>query len=296
MELGSEETVEFSLLAEIDESELLLTLPEAERSSPSITALAVISGVQSRMRRAVELDKDGVGRWTGKLHLPKSEHLGEILIHPMIVRDEDQGDVNFAQHAGDRLATGDPLFVNFDERPLQVSDHISIRWVDFASSPNSTLSSSVCRDQLHHVTTDEGVPVIWLNEGVPDLKRILSSEARRGMIVRVREAAFSMITAQSWGTLAAAAISNLMVALMDDSDPVEAFSGLPEWMKQVLAVIVFETSNAPEETKIREFAQSLSTQPGSVELIGAIQSVIQDLAQSRKAFDGLVRMETGEGV
>lgn len=291
------EPVTVDLRVDVEEGTYDKVLPASERGEPPVDVVVAVRSVSARDRRTVSMVAED-GRWRGTLDILKSELYGELELEPLLVRTQARGsgDAGFAAHCGAVIATGTAVQLVVDEPPLSSGGFIEIRFENFRDSGSRKRNEKPTL--LYMLDTDPEVPVLWLNEGIPEFKTVMLAKGPRGGNFRVRDAMFDTIVSQVWTSLASIALTSLALVIRDNEEDAEAdpVGLLPEWHQRVIsfwAPHLYPGSRAEAIEKVVETASNRLLLPELFDLLGV---AVQEWARSERAFQGLIRLRDREGV
>jgi hypothetical protein len=295
-ETPESDSIDLDLEVRAEDGTFDLVLPQEERPSPPVAALVAMRSITSRTRQAITLDAvDGL--WRGTLSVPKRDAFGEIELQPMLVRTATGPVDGYAAHEGALIADGEAVLLEVDEPPTPAGGFLEIKFDNFRETGNPRRADNP--DLLYMLDTDSDPPILWLNEGVDEFKSIMLAKGPRGYNLRIRDAMFDTIVSQVWTSLAAIAITNLALVIVeqkeadDDSDPVDALPS--EWQQRVLsfwAPHVFGGTKAEALEQIVGMASEKGLLPYLIDQFGI---AVQKWAGTEKAFRVCCVCATGRG-
>lgn len=270
-------------------------IPEAEQKEPPVAVMVVARGVGARRREAIMLEPGADGGWHGRAHWPKSVLFGELELTARLLRTTGNSEPGFARDAGSELATSAKVVLKVDEGPLKPGGYLDIQFEDFAESADAFRRSRATA--LYVVDTRQDRPVLWLNAGIKELRRVLQAKGPRGHNIRVRDAVFDSIVSQGWTALVTQALARVVADLASEADVgLEVVDALPEWQQRTLhywAPRVYPGSRDEALARLVQAAGDLSSHSDLWMRLGA---AVQDHARSAYAFRGLIRLRDREGV
>ncbi len=275
-------------------------LPPGEITSPPVRALVLLDGVPARLRAAVELLPAAyMGVFEAEWLLALDSGFGEVTATPVVIRATDGSDPGYACHPGAVLLRGDAITIRFDAGPKPLGDTLDVRFVNFADDP--ALKSVA--DQMYAVDFESVPPVLLLNSGVDDLKRVLTTGARRGGDARVRNMLYPAIAAQVWSALAGVAFSNLHGALNDQGNAgaVDSEAGsmaieeITEWEQSVVRFLAPRMYGVPTDHALESLALSLVS--GAMpDIQSRLLRAVQDWVALNEGYRNLIVLRDGTGV
>jgi hypothetical protein len=283
--------------SKIPEDARLTAFPEAERRAAPSQVLLVVRSGSSRIRLAATLTEAEPNTFGGSVELPGSILHGELEAFVALVRTSDgHPHAGFASHKGAILGTSEIVKVQLEEPPSPPGGHLEIAYEDFRSSPNALRRNN--SDRMFALDMEAEMPKLWLNESIPELVKVTQSRARRGVPRRIRDATFDTIVVQTWTSLISSAVAALAISLTDDVEYSEAVDSLDDWQRRVLHFwaprLYPELSDAGQA--LDAVCQAAAGRERLPHLFERMTLATQVQAGSTGAFDGLVRVMTGEGV
>lgn len=293
--------VELALEVSLDPAVYSEVLPEGERTDPPCRVLVALRSDSSRRRQSIDLDaagtRDGREFFSGACVLQHHEFFGTVLLEPVLVRSASlrEPEDGYGGQLGDRLAWGRGYELQID-RPEQPTPGgtLSGRWEKFADSDDEWLKRH--RNDLFALKFG-AEPELLLNESASGLRPILEHRAPRGKRARVRQATLDTLAVGVWQSLASAAIASLYLAVADQAE--EPLERLPDWQKGTLQRIAPRLY--PPLNRTDALARLVEELDGNADEAlsntqGRLFSAAQSLADSRKAFDGLLRIAEDRAV
>jgi len=125
------------------------------------------------------------------------------------------------------------VWVTAPEIPMLTGD-LDVQWADFTGDNCPSMIDQAFKTQAYYVDITSDPPVIWLNEGVPDLRRLFDDSPRRPRAeVALRSAHFHAIANVGWLAMFNASLG----AIERDGDGSVGWPGV-EWQRQVLLTIL----------------------------------------------------------
>jgi hypothetical protein len=162
-----------------------------------------------------------------------------------------------------------------------------VRWHDFAEG-NSWYQQR--KADIFAISPETSVPEIVLNEGIPNVRSILSSTGVSGVKARIRDVTCFSIAHQVWSSLLSAAVLKLAEGAKDVGSVHDALEDLQAWEQAVLrqwAPVLY-----PETDTESAMDSLLDDVVDGVRLrdilISRLPHAIQKKIGSAKGFDGLV--------
>jgi len=290
-------SVKVALTVSVQPGTLERVLPPAELENPPVAVVAAVRSVTSRQRQAVRLHSaDGV--WKGLLDIPKQDLYREISIEPVLLRTAPGTDDAYADHLAAALAFRDRTTIEVDETPVRTGGFLEVKFDDFRESASPKRSAEP--GLLYVLDTDRETPVLWLNEGVDELKAVMMATGPRGYNLRVRDAMFDTIVSQVWTSLLSLAVTNLALLIQeqreaeDDSDPLEALAA--DWQQRVISFWAPHLFAGTRAEALDDVIAAASDRRLLADLLDRVSVAVQKWAGTAKAFNGLIRMRDREGV
>lgn len=297
-ELDAWNTVLLHLEIELDKSCFASVLPEAEQAEPPCAVIVAVRSDSSRTRTSVVLvdagTKDGTSTLTGQMVLRRRDVFGTVTLEPLLVRTRRASTPvdGLARELGDRLAWGAPYELQIDapEQPTP-GGTLTGRWEKFAESDDEWLKRH--KGDLFALKLGSE-PELLLNASVPGLRHIIDHSARRGKRARVQKATLDTLAVGVWHSLAGAAVGALQIAVADGAE--EPLERLLDWQRGTLDRIaprLYPTLNRADA--LVRLIDDLEGEPPEALAAthGRLFSAAQSLADSRKSFDGLLRVAEG---
>jgi hypothetical protein len=174
-------------------------------------------------------------------------HEGKASIQIFAIRKRTVGGNSArACSEGERIADSAPWTVFLDDKPPVPGTSIDNEWRDFATDPNPELNRR--QDSIWYL--DLGVPTrpkLILNEGVPQLRKLLESEQKRGRLAYARDALVASILQPTLVVLAASVLSQ---AESDD------LIDLNDWERGLLVAMAGQAGTGSEEITVERWLQS----------------------------------------
>lgn len=294
-ELDEWQELTLQLEVRLDRKRLEEVLPAWERAEPPCQVIVLIWSVSSRQRGQIALEeietREEITLFRGEQPLRRRDLYGSLTIEPALVRTRrapDQAE-GYAGQLGDRLAWGPPYELHVDPPPQPVpGGTLSGRWEKFAESDDEWLKRH--RGDLFALKIG-AEPELLLNDSVTGLRKIIEHTARRGKRTRVQKATLDTLAVGVWQSLAGASIGALQIAVRDAAE--EPLERLLPWQRGTLDRIaprLYPTLNR-SDALIRLIDELASNPTEALAVIHArLFSAAQSLADSRRAFDGLLRV------
>jgi hypothetical protein len=272
-------------------------LPQDELDAPPVRVAAVIRSIPSRLRRLVEFGEDPEAGFQAAVALPRASLHQSFAITPVLMRTVARGNLDgFGCHPGALLANGDPIEVLLEEPATPPGGYLDVEFEDFRESGN-LLRRSWPR-VLVAIDVAGEFPKLWLNSGIPNLREVLTTRARRGAKARVRDATYQSISSQVWTSLLFTSLESLASTSEDGVEGRTALDELVEWQKRVVHFWApkLYPNLADREQALDEICRSAVSDTGLRELHELAAPAIQDWTGAKASFDGLTRILTGDGV
>ena len=271
-------------------------LPD-ELGAPPVRVAAVIRSIPSRLRRLVDLSEDPADGFEAAVVIPRTSLHQSFSISPVVMRTAPRDNVDgFGCHPGALLANGDAIEVLLEEPPTPPGGYLDVEFEDFRDSGNPLRRSRP--RVLVAIDVAGEFPKLWLNSGIPNLREVLTTRARRGPKARIRDATYQSISSQVWTSLLFASLESLTTATDDGVEGRAALDELVEWQKRVVHFWApkLYPDLADREQALDEIARSAASGTGLRELHELAAPAIQEWTGAKASFDGLTRILTGDGV
>ena len=191
-------SIELSASIDDFDSKLEKIIPDSSSQRFSLTVLCP----KTRYRLAENSEmSEGKAHITINIH--RKDVAGEIILSPSVILSDDVSEPAFAKarFKGARVVTGFPVYIFADEPEDRPGGGIEIRWAPFPTSKDALY-------RLHFDNNEGCKPILYFNDGYPEIKTILDSKSRRGTKRDIREALFSHIALDVWMQLAEFAAKN----------------------------------------------------------------------------------------
>ena len=217
-------SLEIRVSAILSEEIWEIVFAESEQSKPPAKLWLVCQSLESRCRRAFELEGDGQV-YEATIRLDLSEWAGKAEFQAVLTRTTKDYDLpsGYARDLGARLAWSKTHLALFKEPALPQHDILQIQWKKFEGSQKSQLFS------LDHLQPQ---PKLYLNSEVEGLYDVLNSRVLRGFIPAIAETTSYLIAHQVLTSLLATAISHLAETGEPDGTP--DLTELLEWERTIL--------------------------------------------------------------
>jgi hypothetical protein len=125
------------------------------------------------------------------------------------------------------------VWVSAPEVPLLTGD-LDVKWADFTGEKRPAAIDPAFKDHAHYIDVTAEPPVIWLNEGLRDLRRLFDSAPRRSRAeTALRDAHFHSIATSGWLAMFNASLG----AIQADGDGTVMWPA-NEWQHQVLLTLL----------------------------------------------------------
>jgi len=266
--------------------------PDQERSDPPAAVYVLVKSTTSRLREAVELERDQAGRYAGEYLLAPDTFYGEVGFEPVLARRRPQHlDDRFATHAGARLAWGSPANVQVDEVSIRAGDYLDAQFEDFTQSSNPRRRER--SDLMYVLDTDRSTPKLWLNKAIPMLETVMKSKARNAPVRKLRDGIYASIGAQVWTSLFSIAVGALSLE-GDGQDPLDAVAELPDWHQRVLNF--WAPRVYPEHERrdaLAALARAASRLDGLPDLHDRFGVAVQEWTSAAAAFEAQAQLVGG---
>jgi len=199
-----------------DEALFELVLPASEVADPPVRFAVVAQDEEGWYRTAAPLDMfDGGIR--GMLELVPADSTGVLTVEAIALRTAPASapDPRFASGRGMRLASSHPLTIRTREPVATPGGALDVRWEDFTESSHPERRRRSERIFYLEVTSEP--PILWLNQGVSDLRAVLDSKGTHGRRAVIRDLINRTIALPAWYALVH--VASLSVRQDEESSP-----------------------------------------------------------------------------
>lgn len=125
------------------------------------------------------------------------------------------------------------IWVSAPEIPLLTGD-LDVKWADFTGDDCPSGIDRAFSTQAYYVDITADPPVIWLNEGVPDLRRLFDDAPRRSSAEKaLRDSHFHAIASSGW-----LAMFNASLGGIEPDNAGGVLWPAVEWQRQVLLTLL----------------------------------------------------------
>lgn len=258
-------------------------LPVKERSSPPWRALVSLSCERTRWRRGYPLSMEGdKATWEGSLEIERQLLRDTVKIRAYLVRTASGSviDPEFADRKGTRLASSPQWELQIDHTRLPPGNYLDVRWENFNTSDHPVRVRTPTL--LYYLDFTDAIPVLWLNEGIDDLKPVLMSLGTVGSRAAVRNILFDSIAQSVWVGLVMHAAT---AAGDDESEPPE------EWQRGILlqfAPLVY--SDCSRELAVEQLISAAKDREQIPTLIELILVAVQSKLNLAKSTGGILNI------
>lgn len=207
-------------------------LDASENEGRPVRVILIYKSVESRRRVSVGLNENNSDECL--LEFERDDWRGAVEFQACLVRSTENPSLpdGYANKAGAILAWSEPARMLFDEPRMPPGDYLRIIWKDFAKSEEWLQRQS---NHLFALDTSEEIPVVVLNQGVPNAYQVLNNRASSGRIAQIRDATFYMIVHQVWSSLIAETLVNISATRMGDEENIDLLlDELPEWQQALI--------------------------------------------------------------
>jgi len=112
----------------------------------------------------------------------------------------------------------------------QLTGDLDVMWADFTGDERPASIDGAFRDEAYYIDLTADPPVIWLNEGVQDLRRLFDDAPRRSAVEKaMRSAHFHSIASSGW-----LAMFNAGIGAIEPDNAGGAIWPQNDWQRQVL--------------------------------------------------------------
>jgi len=264
-------------------------LDVSENEDPPVKVILLYRSVESRYRTSIDLN--GSSSKEHLLEFKRDDWRGTVEFRACMVRTKDKPHLpaGYANKAGAILAWSGLARILFDEPRLPPGDYLRIIWKDFAESEEWLQRQS---NHLFALDTSEEIPVIILNQGVPNAYQIFNNRASSGRIAQIRDATFYMIVHQVWSSLIADTLVNISETRMGGEEDIElVLDELPGWQQALITdwLPKLYPEEDPDEA-LSHLISSIRAGNGSRDLIyKRLPEAIQRQYGTWRGFRGLVQ-------
>jgi hypothetical protein len=191
--------------------------------------VAVLRCVRTRTRQHVRFDRTD-NTWSATMRIHREDVVGRCTIEVTA-----EGTVDGVSHR--RLGQCEPWTIDLDPVVPAVTagrSPFDVRWVDFTDPADGgpALLKSL-KDQLFYVHAEPDPPVLYLNDGVRNLKDLLNWDAARGWKRDLRDSIADDISAKTLLILAERAIGEIYPD--DEGQPVPPYREISARLLERLA-------------------------------------------------------------
>lgn len=194
--------------------------------------IITISCPYTRKRKVLSLKVNPKNKynWIGEVSIGHDEYYKRIDLRAFLIRSKDYlgNDVNIAKKRGMRIASSEDWNIFVDSPVLPPGKMLDIRWINFQKSKDNTIRE--VSGTPFYLDFRRDTPILWLNEGVADLKAVLMSSATRGAIATIRNSIFDSISQTVWCGL----FNEALMSIEDDDSGGEPAEPPEEWQKIIL--------------------------------------------------------------
>jgi len=181
------------------------------------------------------------------------------------------------------------IWVNAPEIPILTGD-LDVKWADFTGDERPRSIDPTFKTHAYYVDVTSDPPVIWLNEGVQDLRRLFDEAPRRSAAEQaVRDAYFHAIGSAGW-----LAMFNASLGAIEPDTSGGAMWPTVEWQRQVLLTLLpkIYPDLASDDSLLRAYEDDLDhggarlLQSRAMAAINGLLRGTQKLSQSIRALEG----------
>jgi hypothetical protein len=220
--------------------------------------------------------------WGGHLSIRREESGAWSTMRCMVTRVSSRSAPfpGFADERALRLTGSDEWTLRIEPKAPTPGRGMKVEWIDFRTASRKVLNENdKC---LYYLDLDQPQPVLFLNEGIRDLKSVLSTEGRTGSRAAIRDALFVSIAQPVWLCLAMHAAS---ACGLEEEEP--------EWQRRVLEEIAPYAYRDRDEEKavksLRDDAANPSAKGLLLQRLGpAVQSYLQVDKPTVKLFRDII--------
>ncbi len=221
------------------------------------------------------------GSWRADIELEAGALAKKADLHAVV-----SGRVGGVSHR--YLGSTDPwkIWISAPEIPT-ISGDLPIQWADFTAEDCPQAIDPVFRREAFYVDVTEDPPVVYLNDGVPDLRRLFDYAPGRTPTERaLREAHFSSIASSGWMALFNASVGGIA----DEGDQVDWPA--VDWQRKVLSTLLprIYPDLSPDDALIRVYEDDASREGSRLlqsRASAAITMLLKTTANVRKSLRAL---------
>lgn len=271
-------------IAVSDPNEQLANVLPPGAPSDAVGVWLVLRNRYTRLREGVELVPREDGRWTGELELGSGDlfRTTEMQCCAVVRADLAGAPSGFAARRHERVAESPLWHVFTDTPPAMPGGALRNQWLDFA-----TASSVELRNRADCVwfldVSDAESPVLFLNEGVPDLRAALEVTQKTGRGARVRDALIHSILQ--------GVLNQLAVFVLASNRSADRLDELGDWQRKMLLTLARTGHDATEELAAEKWLGAWNQRNGAEPhvVLQEVATAVQRHLSLRHSTEHLVR-------
>lgn len=222
-----------------------------------------------------------LGSYVGDLELEPGAFAKKASLRAIV-----SGTVNGVSHRYYAESDAWNIWLSAPEIPMLTGD-LQVSWADFTGDDCPATIDPAFRQHAFYVDVTADPPVIYLNEGVPDLRRLFDESPRRSHVERaLREAHFLSIASAGWLAMFNASLGGIG----QDGDSV--LWPDVEWERQVLVTVLPKVyPDLASDDALRTAFEDDASPDGARLLqsraMAAIQGILQSAPKIRRTIKTL---------
>jgi hypothetical protein len=214
----------------VDQALLASVLPAGEVAGPPLRFVVVVQDEGGWYRTTAPL-RELDGGLRGTLEVVPADSTGVLTVEAIALRTAaaSEPDPRFASGRGMRVASSHSLTIRTREPVASPGGALDVRWEDFTKSTHPERKRR--SERVFYLEVTHEPPVLWLNQGVPDLRAVLDSKGTHGQRAVIRDLINRTIALPAWYALVH--VASLSVTQDEESRPT-----VPDgWRRGLLARI-----------------------------------------------------------
>lgn len=243
-----------------------------------VSVVVAMRNKMSRLRSGVPLLREG-GGWAGTFELSREEQFGVARLQAFAVRSRDgEGDpAGKAWRRGEQISDSGLWSVYTDEKLQMPGGAIANEWRDFSTDELPELRGRA--DCVWYLDlSDSSRPRLFLNEGIPGLRKLLEAEAKKGKTAYVRD---SLI-----GSILQPVLQSLAVNVIADGD-YAGFEEWEDWQQKFMLSMARRSGDASEEETLKNWLIDWSENNNAV--LQELQTAVQRHLSVADVAEKLIR-------
>jgi hypothetical protein len=199
-------------------------LPQDERSDPPWEIALVVFCSEAKWRKQFPLERKNGSGWRGQIEVSRNNIRGALDLQAFLVRTDDREEPvgKYAHRSNVRLASSQEWKIYFDESQSPPGGYLPTVWKDFSEDEELQPKS----EQIYHLDFSRNPPVLYLNNSITGLERILENQGTTGLSPAVRDTLYDSIAQSVWMSLG----MNAFLSAYNDEGEEEALS---DWEQSV---------------------------------------------------------------